>query len=259
MKYFEYALGADALLRFNVNGFLPDDEGDEFISRWKELFDYAKFISIAHCGFDTCRKISGSTQIISFFREPKTRILSTYYYFKSFKQSYISSLPQNRRDAVVLNIAKTNNLLNFLKNDNFCLLNNIDNTLTRCLIGFFLKQDRNETNFNCDKLHENHEKTLKIALKNLEKINVIGIMENFGESLKFISKKLALKEPAANSYKENVTDKNYSENSIFEKIEKEPITKEIEEEMVKLTELDNIIYAHALKKFNKQINKLNMP
>lgn len=256
MKYFEYALGSNNILRFNVNGFLPDEDGDKWINEWNNLFNYAEFISIAHCGFDTCRKISGNSQIVAFFREPKARILSAYYYFKSFKRSYISSLPQNRRDAIVLNIAKTNNLLNFLQNKNFCLLNNIDNTLARCLTGFFLKNNEKAADSNYDKLHENHEKTIEIALKNLEKINIIGIIENFDTSLKFISETLALKEPEINYYKENVTEKNYDENSIFEKIEKEPATNEIKKELEKFTELDKIIYAYALKKFNKQIKPL---
>ena len=253
MKYFEYALGSNNMLRFNVNGFLSDEDGDKWINDWNALFNYAEFISIAHCGFKTCRKIPGNNRIIAFFREPKARILSSYYYFKSHRSSHISSLPKNRRDAVVLSIAKTDNLINFLKDKNPYVLNNIDNTVTRCLTGFFLKYDENAADSNYDKLHENHEKTIEIALKNLEEIDLIGIMENFDASLKFLSKTLALKEPEINSYKENVTEKNCSESSFFEKIEKEPVTEEIEKELEKFTELDRIIYAYALKKFDNQI------
>ncbi|MCL4427423.1 MAG: sulfotransferase family 2 domain-containing protein [Deltaproteobacteria bacterium] len=253
MKYFEYAFGSGNILRFNVNGFLPDEDGDKWINEWNALFDYAEFISIAHCGFKTCRKIPGDNRIIAFFREPKSRILSSYYYFRSHRASHISSLPKNRRDAVVLSTAKTDNLINFLKNKNPYVLNNIDNTVTRCLTGFFLKYDENAPDSNYDKLHEEHEKTIEIALKNLDEIDLIGIMENFDASLKFISKTLALKEPEENSYKENVTEKNYGESSFFEKIEKEPLTEEIEKELEKFTELDKIIYAYALKKFDNQI------
>jgi len=185
MKYFEYALGGNNLLKFNFNGFLFDNE--KWIDDCKPIFANAKFITGAHFDFNACEKIPGGKRIISFFREPESRILSTYYYFKSFKPSYVSSLPEGRQDTVVLNIVKACDLLSFLKSKNQYVINTIDNAVTRCLTGFFVKDNiegivaGNATGN--DKLHEDHERTLKTAIINLNKIKAVGIMEKFDLSL----------------------------------------------------------------------------
>lgn len=262
MKYFEYALGGDNLLKFNFNGFLFDNE--KWIDECKSLFSHVKFITGAHIDINACEKIPGNNNlIITFIREPKSRILDSYYYFKSHKLSYIASLPKKRQDSIVLSNAKTHNLINFLKSKNSYTINTIDNTITRCLTGFFIKDnyydrtvDGNTVNNNLhdtmmiDKLHENPEKTLDIALKNLDKIEIIGILEKFDPSLKLFSKILKTKEPQMNNYKENITENNFSVSSNFEKIEEEPLTEEIEKELKRLTNLDKIVYEYALEKFN---------
>lgn len=252
MKFFERSIDKDDMLRFNVNGFLLDD--DEWLGEWNFLLGFAKFISVAHCDLDLCLKIPGNNTIVSFFREPESRLLSSYYYFKSHGLPHIASIPKHRRDAVVLSTAKTDNLANFLKSDNPYVLNNIDNNITRCLTGFFARSGRGGSDGGYyDELHKNKERTLAIALNNLEKIDLIGIMEKFDSSLELFSKVLGLKPPEADSYSENVTEKNIAESSFYEKVQKEPIDEEIKKDLTALTELDKIVYERALAIYNEQL------
>ena len=261
IKYFENFIGKNDMLRFNAGGFVLDDGA--WLEEWDFLFGFAKFVSVAHCDLDLCLKIPGNNLIVSFFREPESRLLSAYYYFRSHGFRHIASIPKKSGDAVVLSSAKTDSLANFLKNKNPYVLNNIDNNITRCLTGFFARGgDGGDEDGGwgeavySDELHKDEGRTLEIALKNLEKIGLIGITEEFDRSIGYFSKILGTEPPNPGSYYENVTEKNVSESSFYEKIQKEPVGGEIKKDLEKLTRLDKIVYERAVEIYKERIEKI---
>lgn len=239
-KYFIDVLGKQNVLIYDFKDLMPD-RNENWINHC--LFDNfleTRFIS-GHFDFNDCNKIIGNKHIITMIREPKSRIISLYYFLKSFNQYTISQYPKRGNIRQTLIKLKKQDILNFLQNNDPYVLNIIDNSITRLLTGLYCKDNQN------DPLKENPEKAINIALSNLNKFTAIGIVEKFDLSLKLFANILNLEVPK-NTYKENVTLINNFVNKNLEKPIIEYINEEINNKLTKLTLLDDIIYQHSMKK-----------
>lgn len=82
-----------------------------------------------HMSFESIKKITNS-KIVLFLREPKSRIVSLFNFWKSHKKEYIELSGDERLRAV-----KEMSLLEFLTCNDYDIPNNIDNYIARIVLG----------------------------------------------------------------------------------------------------------------------------
>ena len=185
-------------------------------------------------------RIPQQKSVISIFRDPKRRILSLYYFWRSHKDAVIK-----RANLHGPRIAKQMPLLEFLRNRSDSVPQNIDNMLARTLLGKISIGRNGE--YLCPK-----PEVLPRVTEYIERMAAFGIMEEFDESAQHILSTLGFPIPeriphARNS--ESLNDPN------LERIEREPVTPEIEAELERLTEMDQQIYEYARRRFRQLLSE----
>ena len=139
---------------------------------------------------------------------------------------------------------KKTTLLEFLNYENKYIYSKIDNAMTRQLSNVDC----------CTALHTNKNISNNIkesAINNLYSIDGVGILSRINESVSMIMKDLNF-EYGGVVKKENSFDE-LTKYPFCESVEKEIITKEIDEILDRLTILDKIVYDEAVKIFNKKL------
>ncbi|MCH9754219.1 MAG: sulfotransferase family 2 domain-containing protein [Alphaproteobacteria bacterium] len=171
---------------------------------------------------------------ITFFRDPRDRILSLYYYMISNSKKYPTSFT----------------LLEYLNLKEKYLGDNerdlfIDNIYTRYFISRDIKTGEEITQNDIDE-----------AISYLKTLDFIGITENFDEDLDRMSDFYYLPRPekkvVLNSFNKNKVE---YKKKMKKELVKEPITPEIEKELDRLTKYDYIIYNAAKKIRDEQVKK----
>jgi len=93
--------------------------------------DLAKFKFFSgHFDLDSINNIPGDKRVITLFREPKDRIISLYYFWRSHKNSVIE-----KNNLHGPRLAKKFSLLDFLRHNGGAIPENIDNVMTRTVLG----------------------------------------------------------------------------------------------------------------------------
>ncbi len=206
-----------------------------------ELSQY-KFFS-GHYDRHNVEYIPQQCKVITILREPKSRILSLYYFWKAHKDEIIE-----KNNLGGPKIAKQLSLLEFLKCQKQGIPANIDNIQVRTLLGkMYVGQ-------NGEYLPNNGQTTLKEqalekAISYLDSMFAFGILEKYDEAVAYICNLLDIETPKVIPVTRN-SKKNY-EDKKFEPVEKEEITPEIEKELERLTELDTQLYEYAKNKLDK--------
>jgi hypothetical protein len=179
---------------------------------------------------------------ITLLREPRSRILSLYYFWRAHKWSIIE---RNQLDGP--RVAKSLDLLRFLRCRTAAIPGNIDNIQTRTLLGpIFVGHDGGYRHMGAaiDK-----SEALARACEQIDAFDFVGLTEEFDESLRRLCALLGVERPAhvprARDHRNAEADPN------LEKIEREIVTPEIEAELDRLTELDAPLYAYARRKFSE--------
>ncbi len=181
----------------------------------------SKRLFSGHFTYNTViQKIPEPRKIITLLREPKSRILSEYYFRRSHKiefilEHYPSYLP-----------AKKYNLSDYLDHQK----NEIGNKMTRFLSDSELDE----------------KQQLDLAKKRLREMTAIGITEEIGFSINFIFSSLGFPIPTETP-RYLAFDKLAEEYSYCEKIVKEPLTNEIKQKLDELTYLDQQLYKYAVQ------------
>lgn len=217
-----------------------------------------------HFDFLAAASIPGNTKLVTMLREPISRILSHYYFYrahvnKSHPNSHVMlannlSLKEFFSHPDIINSLSFNNAYA----SNFLGLGRLhswqqaqrSSALTGLALG---KQEfSSETN---DFLNQNVSVLSKIALKNLEKMDSIGILENMDLSVQNIFKSVGFETPK--KITRDMDLKTISKKGKnYKKVIKEPITDELLDLVEPLVHLDKIIYQRALEIFNKQTSDL---
>ena len=189
------------------------------------------------------QNISEPKKIITILREPKSRILSAYYFAKSHKQWFIDKYPEFSKSPNCYKIhgmnykaAKENKLLDYLNKEGKYLKNQMSKWISGNI--------------------EEDDKLLSITLKKLEEFEFVGIMEKMDATIKNLFKHLNFpippKQPRFLEFGE--LHKNYSH---CEKIDKEIINEEEIELLNALTNVDKKLYEYAIRKLEKQNKEEN--
>ena len=196
-----------------------------------------RHFSLLHGHYDlpSIRTFAPERIVITFLREPASRILSAYYFWRSRQ---LSIADDDVNEAAVA--AAKFGLLDFLRCDLPVVRNQIDNIYTRRLTGLYA----NEVD---DALADNPFAALETALAALAGLQFVGIQERLDESLGLLCKQLGLVDPLTipriNISLEN--EANLPE--YFSPVPREPVTPDINTELERLTRLDRIVYGIALR------------
>jgi hypothetical protein len=176
-------------------------------------------------------------RVFTIIREPIGRVLSQFFYFKSFREDFLRSQSMD-----YLLPVKNMTLTEYLESDLY--RENTENKQTR----FFLdEEDISQSQEILDP-----DSALRRALARIDDIEAVGVFEHFEHSVKLIDRVLQLK-PRSAIPRLNVTDLNHLSSDGFEKVDRVVSTKHIE--MIRNKNvLDAKLHEHATTKFLSLLN-----
>ncbi|MEO0645278.1 MAG: sulfotransferase family 2 domain-containing protein [Cyanobacteria bacterium J06650_10] len=205
-----------------------------------ELIKY-RFYS-GHYDRKAIELIEKPKKIITILREPKSRILSLYYYWKAHRWE-----PIEEYDLGGPRIAKRLNLLEFLRYTEGGIPENIGNIQTRTLLGNISKGAHIE--YPCPP-----NQILEKAIEALESLFCFGIMEEYESTMRLFCRRLEFSCPAYIRKARDHTE--FGTHPLMEAVEQEEITPEIEQALKALTQFDAKLYQYAKTAFAQRISEL---
>ena len=203
---------------------IPDDE----------LAGY-RFYS-GHFFWNQIERVPEPKTVITILRDPRKRLLSLYYYFRSFRWAVIEQIEKTGADSPRL--AKENDLLHYLRSPQVAIRNYVDNAMTRHLIGL-----QNIGPYGS--LLVSAETAYEIAAGNLLRADAFGISEHYGSSREGLERAIGFELPPELS-REN-TFEQLANSDIFEPIlRQEHFDRETEVEIERNLSIDSKLYEWAL-------------
>lgn len=198
----------------------------------QELESY-RFFS-GHFFLNSTKRIPGQKFVFTILRNPKDRIISLYYFWRRHKEDVAT---QGRLNGPL--VARSHDLLDFLKINNPLPRNAIKNEITRVFAGNISTEDG-------DRYKERNDYVSKFdimrrAVSALATINYVGFMDSLEEDINYICEMLQISE------KPLLQRLNYrnEKKPVLEEVLEEPITPEIDHILDSLTDLDRIFYEIA--------------
>ncbi len=192
-----------------------------------------------HYDLPALRRLDGDQPCFRFclLREPRQRILSLYYFWRSNEAEQGESV----------SFAHQNRLLPFLRVENPNIRNDIDNMYVRRLTGLYATRS-------ADPVRDAPEAALAQALAALDGLDLVGISDRLGESLSVLGRMLGFTPPARTP--EVNVQLNAERNALLpvRPTAREPRTPEIEAELDRLTRLDVVLYRHAERRFQSLLD-----
>ena len=183
-----------------------------------------------HYTLPALRRLGPERRIVTILREPAARILSLYYFWRSIHPSQLGDVADTRVMA-----AQQLDLLEFLRSDHPPLRDSIDNVYVRRLAGLYGGGTPQ------DPLERDPEAALRGALDSLDEIVVIGISEHMPESFRGMEKVLGVNLGLSKRLNDAAANPSHHP-TLFQAVERQPITAAIEAALAHLIRLDSIIY-----------------
>lgn len=208
--------------------------------RYNQLLDYPPeelnrfcFFS-GHFHIDTLSVVADPKQIITMLREPRSRLLSDYYFARAHKWSYIYSEPKRFSIAPhPFDEAKSLNLLPFLQK--------MGSELGSCMV-----RNLSSNNLSLDD-------RIAQAKENLSAFAAFGLLERMSESIETIFSILRL--PVPEAVPTLLERRTLAELEYFEKVEEEELTAEIEDILEKSIQPDKLLYDYAAQLFSSRLKQ----
>lgn len=188
-----------------------------------------------HYDLPMLRRAGPDRFVLTFLREPRARILSLYYFWRS--HTPLAAVKTGVHPGVAE--ATSCSLLVWLRSTNPEVRNAIDNFYVRRLTGVI---DRGAAG---DTLATDPDRCLEDALQALASMEFVGITEQMDASLSVLGRMLEFAPPPAAPRVNVAATNEWGRSSAFHPVWREPITPEIEAELTRLTRLDRIIYDAA--------------
>ena len=189
-----------------------------------------------HYDLPALRRLDPARPVITFLREPRYRILSLYHFWKSVDPVLVA----NGTFGFNVTAVHQHDLLGYLRSDDPLIRNYIDNVYTRRLTGTYV------TGTDHDLLELRPEQVTETALRALDGLAYVGVVEQVGRDLSGLGQFLGASLPAALP-RLNTTDGNHTGKSLgYVKLAREAITPQVEAELNRLTRSDAAVYRHAL-------------
>lgn len=188
-----------------------------------------------HYDLPSLRRLDPSRLIVTMLRDPASRILSSYYYWRSVHPDFVA----NTTGETTLRIAHRSTLLEFLHHPDPLLRNYLDNLYVRRLTGLYASQTG-------DALEQAPEAALQTALDGLLGLDFVGITERLSHSVTALAARLGFTPPDELS-STNITETNHLNGArgTFRHVPRETLTDAHRERLAHLTRLDRIVYDTA--------------
>lgn len=190
-----------------------------------------------HYDLPSIRRLGDSRFVFTLLREPRARILSLYWYWRSHGSLYLVRDGSNRPVLAAQNLS----LLDFLRTDDPVVRNYIDNFYVRRLTGLY------ETAGD-DPLMMDTEGALRMALDALASMDFVGITEDMDGSMVALGKLLDF-EPPAKAPRVNVTRRFDRRSTTAGEGSNDRLSPPILGELARLTRIDDLIYEAAYGRF----------
>jgi len=201
----------------------------------------------AHMNYTNYEAIKTPHKAVTFFRDPKQRLLSTYYFLRAFR------LPEGVKPQKSMELAKTVSLGKWLDHAITNLddpdFRDLDNFYIRVLLGRQLSTEFRR--INCD----DDSSEILLARHRIRQFHAVGIVENFDASLAMFARSLGLPAPGPKHLRPENT---FAQNTKDEKIEKELISDEFFSKLEELTRGDQKIYNYAAELSGEQIRVFDL-
>ncbi len=187
-----------------------------------------------HYDLPALRRLDGDQPCFRFclLREPRQRILSLYYFWRSNEQEQSRSV----------RFAHENRLLPFLRVQDPDIRNDIDNMYVRRLTGLYATGS-------ADPVRDAPEAALAAALAALDGLDLVGISDRLGDSLSVLGRMLGFTPPARTPQVNVQLDAERNALLPVRPLAREPRTPEIDAELDRLASLDTVLYRHAEQRF----------
>ncbi len=198
-----------------------------------------------HYDLTELRQMAPEHRLITFLREPRARVISYYYFWRSFnlteREACEPAAGMKLGGQVILPgmlKAQSSGLLEFLRDQDPEVRNHFDNLYVRRLTGRYIAHGD-------DPLTADPAASLAAALAALRQLWFVGVTEAIDVSLARLCGLLDVV-PPPNVPRANVSVHNeIASSAAFRPIAREPITDAIEAELDRLTRLDAAVYAAA--------------
>lgn len=190
-----------------------------------------------HYDLPSIRRIGGDRFVFTFLREPKARILSLYWYWRSHGPLHLGRDGFDQPALAALSLP----LAEFLRCDDPCIRDHIDNFYVRRLTGRYLTGGAGDT------LMTDAEGSLKAALDALASLDFVGITEDMDDSMAALGGLLDF-DPPAKAPRVNVTRRRDGWTTPDGEGPYDPISPRVAAELAKLTRMDEPVYAAACQR-----------
>ena len=192
----------------------------------------------AHMDARTLPLIPDPKYTITILREPRARILSLYYFWKSHTWETIE-----KNNLHGPRIAKSMDLLSFLTKRDEAIPINIENVQARAVWGhLFLFKDGEDVIAD--------SQTLELIKAAVDRFDLVGTMENLPSAVNALCEDFGI-DALPELPRLQVGDVSSSPQLSREAVEKEPITDEISEQLDRLTVYDRPLYEYVVRSRQK--------
>ena len=208
-----------------------------------ELVNYTFFSG--HYSLPTCDLIPGvNNKVITFLREPKARLISAYYFWRSHViTSKSQQLPILTNRYSFCDFLELENIRNGANTFNPYI-----QLLTGCVpTGEFRKYG------DISGLNSHDKILLEKAINKLDSLEFFGLLEEFDESVRRLSEKLNLNFKGRIEKKMVLKDLVNQGSNDFKSVVKETLTENHELLIERNTYLDELLFKYALSKFKNEI------
>lgn len=191
-----------------------------------------------HYFFNQVERIPEPKIMLTILREPKSRIMSLYNFHRSFRSDRIPNIVALGYDSP--RYAKELTLVEYLRCPDYSVRVNTDNAITRYLVGLDFADSNGQWIVSDDT-------ALNLALTRLQTFDGIGLVEKAQQSLRKFETILSLSFPEQMPFHNDFAS--LSLRSDFEKVEPAVIDDQAEEELERMTRIDQKVYAWAAENF----------
>lgn len=189
-----------------------------------------------HMTYATLKTIPGPLYTITVLRKPTDRIVSLYYFWRSFTDEHIE-----RHDLHGPRLARRLSFLDFLRYRDEGIPDNIDNVYARTL-ATYPERDGGKTAVPTDR------ELVETAMENLGTFDLVGFSDELPALVAKIGALLEMDVPDPLPRLRSADDA--GKDPITEKVTREPMTADIEAELERLTRADRAIYERAKTLFS---------
>ena len=229
--------GGTSLHKLLVDYVGPERVYPERFNDWQKYergkIDSYRLVS-AHMSWENVERLPKPRRVVTLLREPRSRILSLYYFWRSHPIQEGISLPRPE-------FAKRHTLLEFLQTDNEDIREYIENAMAAQLVGQHYTSK-----------YRGSSKGVKViesrAKARLLELTSFGLLERMDESVSRILESLGISPPAVTPHLNSLEWVAAEAGTTH--IRREPISPQISMELDRLTTIDRPIYEYAQQIFD---------